>query len=95
VQIIEVIVMANAQQNDPAVVWDMMKIIGVSQLITRDGQELDCRPMHAYPDPDLGQVFYMIDAEHLIDQLSGDGRVLLSFADKSGNKFGIAREVRL
>lgn len=79
--------MADMHEDDPAKVWELAKRIGTSMLITRDGDNLEGRPLQAYPDRDVGLIFFMTDSDHVISQVSADKRVLLSFAHTGGNDF--------
>jgi general stress protein 26 len=79
--------MSDVHENDPAVVWEVVRKVGISMLVTRDAERLEGRPLQAYPDPDSGLILYMTDSEHVLDQIAADARVLLSFADKGGNNF--------
>jgi general stress protein 26 len=73
--------------NNPETVWNVVKKVGTTMLITRDGDQLEGRPLQAYPDPDLGLIHFMTDSDRVLEQVRADPRVLLSFADRGGNNF--------
>lgn len=79
--------MGDMHENDPAAVWKVIEKVGISMLITRDGEALEGRPLQAYPDEEAGLIYFMTDSQHVLDQITADARVLLSFADKGGNNF--------
>lgn len=79
--------MSDMHENDPAKVWELTKRIGTAMLVTRDGDNLEGRPLQSYPDEDAGVIYFMTDSAHVISQVVADKRVLLSFAHTGGNDF--------
>jgi general stress protein 26 len=71
-------------ENDPAQVWEVAEI---AMVITRDGAELEGRPMQARPEPHEGVIYFMTDGETVLRQITADPRVMLSFADKGGQNY--------
>ncbi len=79
--------MGDMHEDDPSVVWELAKKVGISMFVTRDGDNLEGRPLQAYPDREAGTIIYMTDSPHVLGQVAADPRVLLSFADKGSNNF--------
>jgi general stress protein 26 len=77
----------HTREHSPAHAWELINKIRTAMFITRDGESLDSRPLQAYPDEEAGRVCFMTDSEGLLAQLQADDRVLLSFADPSGNDY--------
>jgi general stress protein 26 len=76
-----------AVDNNPETVWNVVKKVGTAMLITHDGEQLEGRPLQAYPDPDMGLIHFMTDSDRVLEQIQDDPRVMLSFADRGGNNF--------
>ena len=74
-------------QDSNETVWNLVKGIGTTMLVTRSGEQLDARPLQAYPDRSAGLIFFMTDSTRLLEQLKADGRVLLNLVDKAGNNY--------
>jgi general stress protein 26 len=74
-------------ENNPELVWNVAKKVGVAMLISRDGEQLEGRPLQAFPDPDAGLIHFMTDSDRVLEQIEADPRVMLSFADTKGNSF--------
>lgn len=79
--------MSDMHEDDPAKIWELAKRIGTAMFVTRDGDNLEGRPLQAYPDEDAGAFYFMTDSEHVLNQVSADSRVLLTFAHTGGNDF--------
>jgi len=74
--------------NGPASqVWALAAKIRTAMLVTRTGGTFDGRPLQAYPEPESGEIVFMTDSQRVISEVSADGRVLLIFADRSGNNY--------
>jgi general stress protein 26 len=68
--------------------WDLMKKIGFTMLVTRDGGKLRARPMSAYLARDENAIYFLTDARHHKDEeIARDPQVNLSFADASSQKY--------
>lgn len=77
--------MSETLDNDPGTVWKIMKKGGVAMVVThRDGQ-FEGRPLQAFPEEDVGRVYFMTDSQHVIDKINAEPHVLLSFANVGGN----------
>ncbi|MET0181383.1 MAG: pyridoxamine 5'-phosphate oxidase family protein [Caulobacterales bacterium] len=76
-----------SNNDDIETVWKIVDKVRVAMVVTRRENELEGRPLHAYPDRDAHRIFFMTDSEHVIGEVNSDGRVLLSFSDPSGNNF--------
>jgi general stress protein 26 len=74
-------------QDGNETVWNLVKEIGTTMLVTRSGEQLDARPLQAYPDRFAGMIYFMSDSDRLLEQLKADGRVLLNLIDKAGNNY--------
>jgi hypothetical protein len=62
-------------QGSNETVWNLVKAIGTTMLVSRSGEHLDARPLQAYPDRSAGMIFFMTDSTRLLEQLKADGRV--------------------
>ncbi len=58
-------------QDSSETVWKLVKAIGTTMLVTRSGEQLDARPLQAYPDRSAGLIFFMTDSPRLLEQLRG------------------------
>jgi general stress protein 26 len=68
--------------------WELMKKIGFTMLVTRDGDKIRSRPMSAHVEPDQHAILFLTDARnHKDDEIARDHHVNLSFADPSGQKY--------
>jgi len=68
--------------------WDLMKKIGFTMLVTRDGGKLRARPMSAYLARDENAIYFLTDARHHKDEeIARDPQVNLSFADAGSQKY--------
>ena len=69
--------MGDMHENDPAAVWKVVEKVGITMVITRDGDALEGRPLQAYPDEKAGLIYFMTDSQHVLDEqvLSGRGAV--------------------
>lgn len=79
--------MSDARENDPEVVWKIMKKVGVAMLVTHKDAEFEGRPLQAYPEQENGRILFMTDSPHVLDEVAANASVLLSFADLGGNDF--------
>ena len=79
--------MSETRENDPETVWKIMKKVGVAMLVTHKDAEFEGRPLQAFPEPETGKVFFMTDSQHVIDEITANPQVLLSFANVGGNDF--------
>lgn len=76
----------SARDTDRA--WDLMKKIGFAMLVTRDGDRLRARPMHAYLERENNAVYFLTDARrHKDEEIARNPEVNLSFADASDQKY--------
>jgi general stress protein 26 len=68
--------------------WDLMKEIGFTMLVTRNGGKLRARPMSAYLARDENAIYFLTDARHHKDEeIARDPQVNLSFADAGSQKY--------
>ena len=79
--------------------WSMMKDIGFAMMTTEDGDNLRARPMvAAQKDFDGSLWFYTRASSHKVDEVQGDQRVGVTYADPSKQDYvslsGHARLVR-
>jgi general stress protein 26 len=77
--------MSETRDNDPETVWKIMKKVGVAMVVTHKDGEFEGRPLQAFPEQDVGRVFFMTDSQHVIDEITAKPHVLLSFANVGGN----------
>ena len=69
-------------------VWEMMDDIRVCMLVTREGETLRGRPMHAHPSPEEGCVWFLSDRRgHKDEELQRDPQAVLTFAHPGRNNF--------
>jgi general stress protein 26 len=80
-----------ATENEPRDidrVWDLMRTIGYTMLVTRDGETLRGRPMTAYVERSEGAVYFLTDARaHKDEEIVQSPAVNLSFADIGSQKY--------
>ncbi len=79
--------------------WSMMKDIGFAMMTTEDGDNLRARPMVAAQKEFDGSLwFYTRASSHKVDEVQGDQRVGITYADPSKQDYvslsGKARLVR-
>jgi general stress protein 26 len=79
--------------------WSMMKDIGFAMMTTEDGDNLRARPMVAAQKEFDGSLwFYTRASSHKVDEVQGDQRVGVTYADPSKQDYvslsGKARLVR-
>jgi general stress protein 26 len=75
-------------ETDSDRVWELMKKIAICMLATWDGRELHARPMGAYVRREDNAIYFLTDARrHTGDETARYGKVCLSFADTSGQKY--------
>jgi general stress protein 26 len=79
--------MSDTHENDPDRVWKIVKKVRVAMVVTRKDGEYEGRPLYAYAEPDAGRILFMTDSAHVLEEIAADPRILLSFADTSGNDF--------
>jgi general stress protein 26 len=79
--------MPDAHENNPETVWKIVKKVGVAMLVTQKDSEFEGRPLQAFAEPEAGRILFMTDSQHVIDEVTADPRVLLSFANTGGNDF--------
>jgi len=80
--------MSTDEQRDRDRAWDLMKKIGFTMLVTRDGGKLRARPMSAYLARDENMIYFLTDARHHKDEeIARDPQVNLSFADAGDQKY--------
>ena len=57
-------------EHDPSTVWDIAKKVGTAMFITRDGVNLEGRPLAGFPEPDTGLIYFMTDGETVLEQVA-------------------------
>lgn len=69
-------------------VWELMQEIGTCMLVTRDGDEMHCRPMAATLRRDENAIYFLTDVTcQKDDEIQADRHVALTFADTGGEKY--------
>src|SRR4051812_14135989 len=80
--------MGHSNAKDVDRVWELMKKIGFTMLVTRDGSKLRARPMAAYVERADNAVYFLTDARrHKDDEIARDPNVDLAFANASDQKY--------
>ena len=67
-------------ENSPKQVWELIEDIRISLLITKNGDNLDARPMSAIARREEGQIYILANSnEDSHRQIKSDDRVIVSF----------------
>ena len=62
--------MSEKRPNDPETVWKTMKKVGVAMIVTHKDRKFDGRPPQAFPEPDVGEIYFMTDPQPMIDEIN-------------------------
>jgi general stress protein 26 len=80
--------MSNDSERDVERAWELMQKISFAMLVTRDGEKLRARPMHAHLDRATNAIYFLADARrHKDEEIARDPNVNLSFADAGSQKY--------